>query len=172
MDIRDTPDRPWGEHPPDECSQGSPPPDYKPRWMKVLVSVIVLVLLLDVTWCLWRLHPWMRPGQAVHVVTWRLGEYEVQVWQRKNADLFEPFATGLFVRRSGSKWQVFLLDHQDLYAPRIALKRESVGVVVFRGSKRLGVLEEGGRYRRESDGAMLTGALLQAEPPSIWWLKQ
>ncbi len=140
--------------------------------MRVFVSVAVLAVLLCIMWCLWKLHPWMRPGQAVRIGSWRLGDCDVQVWQRKNEELLEPFATGLFVRRHGSSWQVFCLDHQDVYAPRISLKRDSAGVVVLRGNQRLGVFDDAsGTYHRESDGSMFKGAVLQTEPPANWWLK-
>jgi hypothetical protein len=72
-----------------------------------LLSVIVLVALI---WIAWKFQPWMSAGHAVHLTSNHIGDYDFQVWQRKNAVITEPFATGLFARRQGEQWRAYLLD--------------------------------------------------------------
>ena len=142
--------------------------------MKKLVGLSVGILAVAVLiWIGWRFQPWMSPGRAVHVSSEHLGDCDFDVWQRKNAGLTEPFATGLFVRKDGDRWKVFLLDFEDTYRPSISLHRTGLGFEIFRAGKRLGVFDETQQtFRRDLDGASFSGTSLDSEPPGNWWTKQ
>jgi hypothetical protein len=115
----------------------------------------------------------MPAGRTVHVSSERLGDCDFQVWQRKTNLLAEPFATGLFVRKDGSRWKAFLLGVEDTYRPRIILRNRGSIVEVFRGNDRLGVFDQAQEtFKLDSDGIVLTGDLLNSEPVGDWWLKQ
>ena len=136
-----------------------------------LLSVIALVVLL--VWICWTFQPWMPTGRAVHLSSVHLGAYDFQVWQQKNAIVTEPFSTRLFARKSGGKWLAFLLDFQDSYRPRVVLRQEESGVAVFYGSERQGLFDERQQtYRRESNGRLDSGVVLDAEPPGEWLLNE
>jgi hypothetical protein len=133
-----------------------------------LLSVIVLVALI---WIAWKFQPWMPAGHAVHLTSNHIGDYDFQVWQRKNAVITEPFATGLFARKQGEQWRAYLLDFEDAYRPPVVLRREDSGVAVFYGSEKVGFFDERQRtYKREVNGILDTGAVLDSEPPGNWWL--
>ena len=115
----------------------------------------------------------MPAGEAVHVSSERLGDYDFEVWQRKTNLPTEPFATGLFARKEGGPWKTFLLDVEDTYHPPIVLRKKGSAVEVFRGSTRLGVFDQTQQiFRWDSDGALLSGDSLDSDPPGSWWVKQ
>src|SRR5262249_6608059 len=97
------------------------------------------------------------------------------VWQRKNTISTEPFATGLFVRKQGGPWKVFLLDFQDSYRSSIVLRPKGAGVVeVLQDNRKLGDFDETqGVLRRDLESRTLTdtGEILNSEPPGNWWLE-
>jgi len=136
-----------------------------------LVSVIALVALL--AWIGCTFQPWMPTGRAVQLSSAHLGDYDFQVWQRKNAIATEPFSTGLFARKRGGKWLAFLLDFQDSYYPKVMLQKEGSGVTVLYGSEKQGFFDERQQtYRRESNGRLDTGAVIDSEPPGNWLLNE
>ncbi len=134
--------------------------------------VSALAIIGACAWVTWKFQPWMPPGQAVIVSTQHLGDLEFQVWQRKNPQTFEPFATGLFVRERNGPWRAYLLDFEDMYRPSIVLRKESVGISVVRDGERLGVFNQVTQtYTQESTGYSCPGAVIDGEPPGNWWLK-
>jgi hypothetical protein len=140
---------------------------------KIVGSSVVILLIAAIIWVGWKFQPWMPAGRAVRVRTEHLGDCDFEVWQRKNAGRTEPFATGLFARTENGRWKAFLLDFEDTYRPSISFRKTELGVEIFRGSTRLGVFDETQQtYRRDLDGASFSGALLDAEPPNSWWVKQ
>jgi len=135
------------------------------------LSVIALVALL--IWIGWTFQPWMPAGRAVHLSSAHLGDYDFQVWQRKNDSPTEPFSTGLFARKQGGPWRAFLLDFQDSYHLRVVLRKEDSGVSVLYGSEKQGFFDEGKQtYTKESNGRLETGDVLDSEPPGNWLLHQ
>jgi len=117
----------------------------------------------------------MAEGKSVPLGKWRFGDYEVEAWQRKNAEIREPFATGLFLRHGTNQWQVFCLDIQDTYRPSIELRNDAAEVEVFRNSKHIGSLDlANGSFRRNPGGPPFTpGGIGRGErPPGEWWLKK
>lgn len=137
------------------------------------LSAIALVVLIWIGIWICRVYaPWLPPGSAVHLSSEHIGNYDFQVWQRKNVGS-EPFATGLFAHSQGGPWQVFLLDFQDSYRSSIVLRAEGSGVAVLQDNRRLGVFDETqGVLRRESDGSVSPGSVLNTEPPGNWWLEE
>jgi hypothetical protein len=121
---------------------------------------------------MWIFHPWMPAGKAVAIGHEHFGDFDFQIWQRKNSDTFEPFATGLFACKQGGPWQVFLLDFQDIYHPRIKLSDGSSSVIVLDGGKELGIFDKATQtFKRASDGAVSPGATISGVPPGDWWQK-
>ena len=133
------------------------------------LGAIALVVLI---WLGWTFQPWMSSGRAVHIGSTHLGDYDFQVWQRKNAEVAEPFATGLFARKQGGQWRAFLLDFQDSYRPHILLRKENSGIAVLYGSEKVGFFDEAQQtYKRQSNGGLDPGVVLDSEPPGNWWVK-
>jgi hypothetical protein len=110
--------------------------------MKIVAAFLAAVVFGTLLWFGWRFQPWMSAGRCVHVSSQRIGNYDFEVWQRKNTGVTEPFATGLFVRKQSERWQGFLLDFQDTYRPTLVLRKEALGVAVFRGGHKLGTFDE------------------------------
>jgi hypothetical protein len=79
------------------------------------------------------------PAGRAHLSGERIGDYDFQVWQRRNKE-FEPFAIGLFARKQGGTWKVFLLDFEDNYRSSIALRQEGSGLAVYK--RKLGLFDE------------------------------
>lgn len=141
--------------------------------MKRVLGLLSVILLGVLIWIGWAYQPWMPAGRAVHISSTHLGDYDFQVWQRKNAGGAEPFATGLFARKQGGPWRAFLLDFEDTYRPAILLRREGSGVAVFSGSNRLGLFDETQQvFKRDSNGASIEGNLIDSAPPGNWWVKE
>jgi len=141
--------------------------------MRRIVALLLLAAFGVFTWLVWMFQPWMPAGRTVHLSTFSLGGHDFQVWQRKNPDTFEPFATGLFVRDGTNDWRVFLLDFEDTYRPRVWLRREDSGIAVFLRGGRLGLLDERATiFTRKSDGAVFQATAIGREPPGDWWLGQ
>ena len=114
----------------------------------------------------------MAAGNAVHVSNANVGDHDFQVWQRKNKEIMEPFATGLFAKRRNGKWQAYLLDFQDVYHPHVFLRKETSGIIVIENGKKLGVFDESQEtFKRESDGAIFAGSVIGGDPPGVWWLE-
>jgi len=68
----------------------------------------------------------------------------------------------------------FLLDFQDSYHPQVVLRQEESGVTVLLWQREAGVFfdERQQTYRRESNGRLDTGIVLDAEPPGDWLLNE
>jgi hypothetical protein len=141
--------------------------------MKHLFKLLAVgLVLVPVGSFLLLFRPWMTAGKAVHLGTWILESGDYQVWQRKNADLFEAFATALFVRIETNQWKAFLLDFEDTYAPRVELHGNAKSVDVIRNGKRLGSYDCLQRtFHRSSDHASMSFKLIQGKPPADWWAK-
>ncbi|NLH72871.1 MAG: hypothetical protein GX456_07435 [Verrucomicrobia bacterium] len=138
--------------------------------MQKILALMLLSATLLILWCLWNLQPWRRQGDEVHVGSWRFGDCEFQIWQRKTWTVTEPFATGLFFRKGAGPWRAFLLDFEDLYRPNYVLRNQSNGVAVFKNGKRRWFLDLGTeQMRRESDGQAFVGGAIQNAPPGNWW---
>jgi hypothetical protein len=119
----------------------------------------------------------MPEERAVHLISTNLGNYEFQIWQRKNDVLTEPFATAIFVRKSGAPWTAYLLDIQDTYRPAISLRKDDSGVAVLYDDKfrRAYFDEKHGiftldHYDGQSDA--INGTVIDSEPPDDWWQRR
>jgi len=144
------------------------------RWRKRLWLGAALLAML--VWIGWEFRPWMPEGRAVHIEDAHFGEFDFQVWQRKNDSLSEPFATALFVRKSGGRWTAYLLDIQDTYRPSITMRAEHSGVAIFYGkSKRAFFNEEWNRftlYHHNGVAVVIEGVAIDSEPPDDWWQRR
>jgi hypothetical protein len=136
---------------------------------KIVISICV-VLVTVLMFLGWKLQPWMQGGRAVFLRGEDVSGYEFQVWQRKNTEITKPFATGIFVRRPGEKWKVFLLDFEDTYRPRIKIQKEGRGFAVLRSGKRLGIVDETSwTFLPDGNGQPDAAVTIEGEPPGKWW---
>ncbi len=142
----------------------------------VLVSVIVSIVTLGAcfgTLLVWRLHPWVREGQAFELGRWQFGELEFQAWQRKTDSIFEPFADGLFVKRGTNQWNVFCFDIQDRYSPKVRLQKENSQIVVYRDGEKRGEFDlETQTFRRHGQVYPPSNVDGSNGPPGDWWLRR
>lgn len=140
---------------------------------KRIIALFCALFAVAAIWIGWRFQPWMATGKTVRIGSKHMKSCEFQVWQRKNAAITEPFATGLFARVEGGPWKAFLLDFEDTYRPSILLRQNGSVVEVFRGSTRLGVFDVTQQlFRRDLDGGVFLGDRLDSEPPGSWWMKE
>jgi hypothetical protein len=130
-----------------------------------------LPLVVATAWFVWQLHPWVAPGRAFDLGHWRFGDCEFQVWQRKNAEAFEPFADGLFVRRATNQWEVFCFDIQDSYSPRVELRRQGTEVLVYRGGEKRGVFDLAAHTFRRHEQPF-DPVFIALQPPGDWRLRK
>ena len=135
------------------------------------IQVGVVATVSAIAWFVWELHPWMPAGHALALGTWRFGDYEFQVWQRKNPDTFEPFADGLFVRYGTNQWRVFYFDIQDCYSPKIRLQQELSEVLVYRRGENRGTFDLTTQSFRRN-GLIVPAAYITGNPPGNWWLEK
>ncbi len=141
--------------------------------IRAILACLVVIFVLAVFWVEWKFQPWMPAGRAVQLSRERIGDYDVQVWQRKNAGLSEPFATALFIRKQGGEWRAFLLDFEDTYRPSVNLRKENSGILVLRDNSRWGHFDEAREVlQRDSNGSEVDGIVINANPPGNWWLRQ
>jgi|SRR5882724_1825799 len=140
----------------------------------VILSLVILITVGGI-WLSWELHPWMPAGQTIVLGNWKFDDYEFQVWQRKNQDVFEPFADGLFVRQGTNQWQAFCFDIEDDYSPKIELQKENKKIIIIcRGEQRAtfdmsAQMFQRGRNPLESFSPGGIGE--NVEPPGKWWLR-
>ncbi|SRR6266436_1958729 len=136
------------------------------------LSVVLLAMLV---WTGWEFRPWMPEGRPVLVGDAHFGDHDFQVWQRKNsfAHATEPFATALFVRKTGAPWKAYLLDIQDTYRPSISLRKESSGVAILYGKTRRAYFDEERDvftlYHHDGVANVIEGVVVDSDPPDSWW---
>ncbi len=111
----------------------------------------------------------------MHVADAHFGNHDFQVWQRKNATMTEPFATGLFVRKQGGQWKAFLLDIQDTYRPSIDLREENSGGAILYGKTKRAYFDEKRDvftfYHHDGSSEVTAGIVIDSKPPGNWWLE-
>ena len=145
--------------------------------LRAILALLSMSFLVFMLWVAWQFQPWMPAGKAVHVSSSHIGDYEFQIWQRKNGWLMatEPFATGLFVRKQSGQWKAFLLDFEDAYRPTITLQEHASRVAVLYGSNVRGYFDEAQQvFKRNYEGEFLPieATLIDSEPPGKWWLEE
>ncbi|HZQ47390.1 MAG TPA: hypothetical protein VFC07_10290, partial [Verrucomicrobiae bacterium] len=121
-------------------------------------------MILEQTWLLKK-----APGE-IHFFSAKHGNYEFQVWQRKNESRLEPFLTAMFVRESSHKvWQAFSLGFQDCYAPRITFRQTGSQVEVFHGRKQLGSFDmAASKYLQVGQIEPINEGT--TDSPTNWWI--
>jgi hypothetical protein len=133
---------------------------------KKILGLLSASFLVASLWIVWKFQPWMPEGKAKRISSTRLGDYDFQTWQTKNSEVTEPFTTWLFARKQGHKWMPFMLDFEDTYRPSISLRKEGSGILILRGSTKLGVFDEMQQtFTRSPDGAVFPSAEIDSEPP-------
>jgi hypothetical protein len=141
------------------------------HFMRRAALALVFITTLFVAW---ELRPWMRTGGSVPLGSWKFGDFEFEAWQRNTDCIFEPFATGLFMRQGTNQWQAFCLDFQDCYSPKIALHKDGDQIVVLRRGKRIGVFDlvDQKFTKPPFKDPFTPGGIGDASrPPGKWWLK-
>ena len=56
------------------------------KWQRIVAFVLTLAIVSIAGWFAWKYQPWMATGQAVLISSTHLGNYEFQVWQRKDSE--------------------------------------------------------------------------------------
>jgi hypothetical protein len=135
----------------------------------VLVVVSVGVVVAMLSWIARSMEPWMPSGRTVQVGAWRFEHYEVQIWQRKNASLTEPFSTAMFVRSAIIKsWRAYTLGFQDCYSPKLVLRGAGSSVDIISGGKKMGRLDlVGGEYFSVGQSQPINEGT--TSNPANWW---
>lgn len=139
----------------------------RPRRKAGLVTLALSALAGG--YLLWQMQPWMPGGHAVSLGTWQFEEFKFEVWQRKNSNILEPFATGVFVRKGNNSWAVCCIDIQDHYSPRIDLHKDGSKIVICHdGEKQFAydLTAEIFSFRGEPFAFHHS----EQKPPGDWWL--
>ncbi len=149
-----------------------------PTLIKKVFGLLSIAFLAFMLWIVWQFQPWMPAGRAVHLSTEHIGDYDFQIWQRKNGWIMatEPFATGLFVRKEGGQWKAYLLDIQDTYRPSISLREDNSGVAILYDKTKRAYFDEDRdvflRYHHDGGSTVFEGIVIDSEPPGNWWLQE
>jgi hypothetical protein len=137
-------------------------------WLSVaLIAVLV--------WIGWKFRPWMPEGRAVHIGDAHFGNHDFEVWQRKNSFAYatEPFATALFVRKTGAPWKVYLLNIQDTYRPSVNLRYDNSGLAILYGKTKRGYFDEERDaftlYHHDGGSNVIESIAVVSVPPGDWW---
>lgn len=137
-----------------------------------VMLVIIASVFLFATYLVWRLHPWVGAGRGLHIANQQFNGFEVQVWQRKNDTVVEPFATAVFIRKDNQQWHAFGVGIDDLYHPRVRLEKDPTQFVVFFDGHEIGTIDQNlSAFKRKSDGSSFPPTLINGHPPGNWWLK-
>lgn len=124
-------------------------------------------------WALWKAQPWMGDGEAVKLGTWQSRGYTFEIWQRKNNETFRAFATGLFVKKPGGTWRVYLLGIQDPYSPSVKVEENGALVDIYYLGKKAAEFDPAtDGYRRVATDKPYNVSEIKGEPPSNWWTKE
>src|ERR1041385_3831185 len=139
----------------------------------VVVGVLLFGIVFAAIKISWKLQPWMSSNQALELTRWRTADIELEIWQRKNETILEPFATGLFFRfHRTNQWGVVCLDHQDVYKPAIAVISNATEIIITRNGRGIGAINRStGEYVRYSDGRVVSTCYIGGSPPGNWWGK-
>src|SRR5689334_6842229 len=98
---------------------------------KLLFITVVAGVCGFLGYLLFRLEPAMPAGTVVKLSAFQAGAYDLQVWQRKNENWAEPFATVVFLRhKTNSTWNTYTLGIQDLYKPAIQFQTDGTNVQI------------------------------------------
>jgi hypothetical protein len=133
--------------------------------MKGIIIAVAAALLWFAVWACWKLKPLMPRGQTICLGTWTIGDFDIQIWQRKKAIIDEPFSTSLYIRRGASEWRQYYLSHEDTYAPRYGLSGTNEVSRVVCGAEVVGEIRlSSGEYVRTGGGVSLE-AVFTHNPP-------
>jgi hypothetical protein len=114
-------------------------------------------------WIGWNFQPWIPKGRAVHLGDAHFGDYDFQIWQRKNA---------LFVRKTRGPWTAYLLDIQHTYRPSVRLRKESSGVAVLYGKTKRAYFDaerdQFALYHSDGGSDLREGDMIDSQPPDNW----
>jgi hypothetical protein len=134
------------------------------------LACVFLLVAGVVGYYIWQLHPWVSAGKKFSLGHWRFGDCEIQVWQCKNTSVTEPFTDGLFVRQGTNQWQLFCLDIQDSYSPRIRLEEKNGQVVIYSDGENRGVYDLTAQtYQRHGQIYPPKDIDTGTNPPDGWW---
>jgi hypothetical protein len=140
--------------------------------MKRLGFAVTLVVLAVIAWFGLVFRPWVTPGLTFPLYNAKYRDWDIQVWQRKNDSLFEPFATALFVRHTNNAvWEAFTLSHQDGFAPVILFSESNSVVEIRYKSSCVGNfdLTTGQYFRYGRSNSVFEGVAVN---PKDWWQSQ
>lgn len=135
------------------------------RMVKSLFICSTAIAVLVIGWAGWKLRPLTPAGKTVCLGNWKFNDYEMQIWQSKNASLSEPFSTSFYVRHQTNAWHQYYLNHQDTYAPHYFLTRTNEMMLVCRDGKQLGAFNfSTGKYERVGGGIGLEDVFWRNPP--------
>jgi len=137
------------------------------RHGKVVAASIALAFVAAIAWIGWEFRPFMPGGKTVYLASAHMDDFDFQVWQMKNGVFdSEPFTTWLWARRSGHRWTPYQLEFEDLYRPKITLRKNGENVDVMYGSEKFGTFDESTQtFTRASNGLSYRGAEVNEDPP-------
>jgi len=151
-------------------SMSGPPRRWSGSFRVATAGLVVIFLIIGGAY-FWLLHPWIAPKTAIFCDRWSMSGNNFEVWQIKNVEVLEPFATGLFIRCATDQWLVVCLDHQDYYKPEIELREEGTLVHVTHRGNHIGALETKTQtFRRTKGGQIVTMVPIRGAPPGNWWI--
>ncbi len=128
-----------------------------------MVAVFALGFVL---WALSLLRPWVAPGASVFLLKTNIGVDEIQIWQTKTEWLLEPFLTKLFLKHHTNDWALYIIDHQDIYRPRLKLTRSNNILTIVSGEKPVAYLDlsTASFYKSRKNGPFIPMGVV-GEPP-------
>jgi len=140
--------------------------------MKKTKTCILTILLALMLLGAWKLQFWLPAGTPFLLASEHFGSQHYEIWQRKNREILEPFATALFVRdNTNGAWTAYCLDIQDTFQPPYSMKKSGTELHIFRGRTPLWTYDPVKRTVRTVRTEMVQeGIVVGTNAPGKWWL--
>lgn len=140
--------------------------------MKKTRTCIVTIALAFALLVAWKLQFWLPAGTAFLLASEHFASEDYEIWQRKNHEVFEPFATALFVHdRASGVWTAYCLDIQDTYQPPYSMRKAGAEIQILRGRTHVWTYETATHtLRRVRTEMTQKGIVIGSNAPGKWWL--
>ena len=129
--------------------------------IKKIFALLSAMFLGGLIWVAWKFQSWMPAGRAVHLSSVHMGDYDYQVWQRKNAILTEPFTTGCSSANTAGNGKLSCWIFRMTTVRRSPYEGKNPRLLSFMAALSVGFLM---RSNRSSSGTTMTPILFRSRP--------
>lgn len=137
--------------------------------MNAVKIVFALLVVFVAVWCSRLTGLWDKPGSSFRIASYN-SDIVMEVWQIKNEEYSDLYATGLFINQSDNKWIIFCLGFDDFRFPTVAFMKKGNIIIVEKHGTIHGYYDTVNMcYRREGNPEFVQEAQIFGRPPGNWW---